>query len=217
MISYPSIETVWKRNAETHKLDFGVQRMPETALIKQWRITEKVDGMNMRVIVSKDTIDIRGRTDNAQIAADLRHLILAAFTENERMVDFRLGLSGDEPFTFYGEGYGAGIQKGSIYSTHKNIIFFDVMTPGGRWMEGQEAREFVGSFSLPFVPDLGVITALPRTQDDLRLLISESIVANWQGNEGVVPEGIVAKPDGAVLLNSRGERVMWKLTNREFK
>ena len=74
-----------------------------------WEYTEKIDGMNMRVIIDYNgAVSIRGRSDKAQIPGDLRGNI-EAMVENrkERLTD----LAADTGvITLYVEGSGAGIQ-----------------------------------------------------------------------------------------------------------
>jgi hypothetical protein len=120
MNSYPSIETLYKRDKSTNRLDFKTVRIPEVAAVDRWTITEKIDGMNIRVIITEQDMKIRGRTDRANLPGDLVDSILAIFNHEQIVDHFRGGKesAGDETWsvTFYGEGYGAGIQKGKPLS-----------------------------------------------------------------------------------------------------
>ncbi len=40
---------------------------PEFGYIPRWLVTEKVDGMNIRIIYNKDGVRYAGRTDKAHI------------------------------------------------------------------------------------------------------------------------------------------------------
>jgi len=52
MIPYPKIETLFKRD-ETFRVTDKL-RLPEFALVREWLVTEKVDGTNIRVVYLPD-------------------------------------------------------------------------------------------------------------------------------------------------------------------
>ena len=64
MDKYASIETVFKRDKTTNKLLFGELRLPEFGCVKEWVYQEKVDGMNIRLILTEDGCEIKGRTES---------------------------------------------------------------------------------------------------------------------------------------------------------
>src|SRR5678809_1171774 len=83
MSEYHKIETLYERDEKTHRLK------PELILknsvygcIKTWHFTEKIDGTNIRLIwqplvgpadapLKTESLRIGGKTDNAQIHAEL--------------------------------------------------------------------------------------------------------------------------------------------------
>ena len=73
-MKYHSIETVFTRNKRTNKLNFGELRFPEFGCINQWIIQEKIDGMNIRLVITDHGVELKGRTDNAQIPQGLKFL-----------------------------------------------------------------------------------------------------------------------------------------------
>ena len=154
-MDYHKIETLYQRDEKSHKLKWPLELKNRVyGILKTWVFTEKIDGTNIRAIwhrylnscghaiSSRDQnfcgacghavgnisdmgqLSFGGKTDNAQIHADLiRHLyetitpekMRAAFPEDVGSV------------ILYGEGYGAGIQKGGgNYSSTKRFILFDV-------------------------------------------------------------------------------------------
>ena len=71
---------------------------------------QKIDGTNIRVMWQDGKLKLGGRTDNANIPADLVQLLYEAIDVRKLRDTF-----GDTPVIIYGEGYGAGIQKGGGY------------------------------------------------------------------------------------------------------
>lgn len=216
---YPSIETVFVRDNTTNKLEFGTIREYETHAVREWVLTEKVDGTNVRAIISNDGIEVRGRTDKADLPKDLIAAVIASFPEHEVLKEFFGIAEGTPPVTFYGEGYGAGIQKGGIYSDKKEFIVFDIRFGENQyWHDINSVFEICTQLGIRHVPYLGNILTeqIPKTREELLYTIPYSYVAYENTGKQVEAEGIVAKPI-YTLLNKFGERVMWKLTFREFR
>src|SRR5690606_38480770 len=123
---YRSIETIFRRDTNTKKLDTGKLRQLHHDTIRTWILTEKGDGTNIRVIYRPDGMVIKGRTDRAQLHPDLLAAIESTMPSWEQVNEV-FGLGTARTVTFYGEGYGAGIQKkGSQYRPDKGFILFDI-------------------------------------------------------------------------------------------
>jgi hypothetical protein len=220
--AYPSIETVFDRDTTTHRLNFGAIRAPEVSCVKVWSVSEKIDGTNIRAIVTLDGITVKGRTDKAELPPGLEDAVRAALPSHARLVEFfteyrSKELPIDWSVTFYGEGYGAGIQKGGDYSATKRFRVFDLML-GEKWTDDADMRSVCFNLDIPVVPFLGWTDSLPDTREGLDELFfghGSKVAFEDSGKIGVQPEGIVAKPRH-VLLDKHGDRVMWKLTYREF-
>lgn len=225
MRAYPSIETVFERDATTHKLNFGTVRAPETGCVNGWTVSEKIDGTNIRVIVTLEGIAVKGRTDKADLPPGLEDAVRAALPRHAELVAFFTEYRGKElppewSVTFYGEGYGAGIQKGGGYSDVKRFRVFDLLLGESWWLDDGDMRAICHKLKIPVAPFIGWVrpNAIPSTAADLDTFFTShgSFVAlEDSGRPGVKPEGIVAKPIH-VLLDRHGNRVMWKLTYREF-
>ncbi len=223
MQKYPSIETVFTRDHSTNLLNFGDIRQPEVALINRWSISEKIDGTNIRVTVTLDDMVVKGRTDKAELPKGLEDAVRASFPEHAALLDYFAGgkpdgtLSDDWNVTFYGEGYGAGIQKaGKEYSATKRFRCFDLLYGGKHWAADYTMREVCADLGIPTAPWLGVLTFIPDRREELTRAFPESRVAREERDAFFEGEGIVAKPE-RVLLDARGDRVMWKLCYREFR
>jgi hypothetical protein len=116
------------------------------------------------------------------------------------------------PIIIYGEGYGAGIQRGGIYSKNKDYRVFDVRI-GNAYHDYEFVEKFCIDCQLNIVPLLGevreitygeCITSLEKFKDTL---INEGTGGN--------PEGIVYKFE-PVLLNKYGERLIFKVKKKDF-
>jgi len=109
MFKYPKIETLFERD-ENFKVTDKI-RLSEFENIKNWLITEKIDGTNIRVIYTpEDKLLIRGRTDKASIPTFLLEELQKIFTIEK--VKSILDNPIEKGMCLYGEGYGAKIQKG---------------------------------------------------------------------------------------------------------
>jgi hypothetical protein len=102
----------------------------------QWHVTEKIDGMNIRIILQRNVYsgsiqhEVRGRSDRAQIPGDLLKTIEEMLINRYAELDQLVGHEKDTGITLYGEGYGPGIQKGgNDYRSDKGFVLFDI----ARW------------------------------------------------------------------------------------
>lgn len=220
MKQYPKIETLFKRDEQfnlTNEL-----RNPVVETINPWRVTEKVDGMNIRVMLepvmdhdglyTHDVVRFGGRTDKAALPPKLHTKLIETFTL-EKMQGLRLD---EDPvsITLYGEGYGPGIQKGGAYSLEQDFILFDVLIGYRWWLDDDAVTEIADKLGIKRVPILGDM-ALPAV---IRLAKEGFVSTLWSHASGTVPplaEGIVARPI-APLFDSRGNRLIIKLKMKDF-
>lgn len=141
MQTYHKIQTIFKRDMNNKgKILEGQWSLPEFEYLaeNQWIFTEKVDGMNIRImcapspffsfIYREDRISYRvifgGKTDAAQIPA----FLVSRLEQRFHTVEQRQKLAKIFPdgACLYGEGYGAKIQKGSgNYRKDQDFVLFD--------------------------------------------------------------------------------------------
>lgn len=204
---YPKIETLYERDESFSVTD--VLKRPVLASINPWVVTEKVDGTNIRVHLT-ETNEVRfgGRSDAAQLPADLLNRLHQDFTP-EKMAALRLDA---EPvsITLYGEGYGAGIQKGGDYRPDKAFILFDVQIAGKFWLKDEAVTEIAEKLGIPRCPILGH-WSLAEIRERVQAGIP-SIVAEGRCQM----EGIVARPLEP-LFDARGHRLIIKLKTKDWK
>ena len=177
------------------------------------RVTEKIDGTNIRIGLNADgTVNIGGRTDAAQIPSPLLSYLLATFTPDKLRAAFPDGAD----FTLFGEGYGPKIQNGGGYCATPRFRLFDVRV-GEWWLEWENVVDVAAKLGIQPVCNTRYGYGLPTSAEELREWVGgdASITATDDGGTGCRSEGIVAKSE-PLLFTRRGERVMWKLKFRDF-
>ncbi len=208
MTEYHKIETVYLRNPETkyRTLLMGQYAKPEFAYLaeNEWVLTEKVDGTNIRVIVSADgKLIFGGKTDDAQIPAFLVSKLEARFFPQHARLQEMFPDGG----CLYGEGYGARIQKvGGNYRLDVDFVLFDVKV-GDWWLQRHDVGVVAEKLSLDSVPIIGVST-LPEMVE-----LAKTGFTSWWGN--FLAEGIVARPT-TELRSRSGNRIITKIKTKDF-
>ena len=218
VIEYPKIETLYDRDEKTRKVIPSALRRGDFATIRRWRVTEKIDGTNIRIGLNADgTVNIGGRTDSAQIPTPLLSYLLAALTPDKLRATFTGPDGSLSDFTLFGEGYGPKIQNGGGYSPTPKFRLFDVRV-GPWWLEWENVRDVAEKLGIQTVPTFGGdYESLPSSAEELADILggARSLCAEQDGGTGCRPEGIVAKSE-PLLFTRRGERVMWKLKFKDF-
>lgn len=184
-----------------------------------WIVTEKIDGTNIRIILTKP--DEEGNRD---IHIGSRKLILNQSDKGSKVYFDcleELNLNKikeyfkdvDSTVIVYGEGYGAGVQKGGIYSSKKNFRVFDIRI-GKAYQDFRYVKKVCLDNQLNLVPIIA----------ELEFLSYEECVARLkQTSQTYIKEGTGGKPEGfvykfePVLLNKYGERLIFKVKNKDFK
>ena len=232
---YPKIETLYERNTERREdglkpgalLPELTLKNPAYGVIKEWVWTEKIDGTNMRVEWTPrkevesiggtcngearlESLIIGGKTDRAQIHGALLERMTTLFTAEKLRELFP-----DKAVTFYGEGYGAGIQKtGGSYKTEKDFIGFDIFVHdplgnpfGGFWLSDLGMRQVYAGLRVDVVPYIGTGSLVEAAGYVRKGFKSKVGIANA---EGLV--GRTALP----LFDGRGHRLITKLKTVDF-
>lgn len=208
MSEYHKIETLYERDMATFKVKTGILKNPVYGIIKSWRWTEKIDGTNIRVIFHNGQISFGGKTDNAQIHAELVKYLYATFTPSAMDAVFPDVIDTDALVVLYGEGYGAGIQKGGDLSPTKKFILFDVRI-GEWWLSHENVSDVAQKLGIDMVPDFGDMT-LEEATDLVRSGFQSKL------NGGIAKaEGLVGRPLEA-LFDKKGSRLIVKLKTQDF-
>ena len=208
MREYPKIYGPYNRHTEgplRNKLIEGQWSRPEIGYLAQfeWNFTEKVDGTNIRVGWDGHKVEFGGRTDRAQIPAKLIAVLQNLFPEELFEQQF-----GDTEVTLYGEGYGAGIQKGGGNYRAGGVDFalFDVNV-GGWWLLRDDVVDVGRKLGV------GVVPLIHRgTLADAIAIVRGGLESEW-GN--FLAEGVVGTTT-AGLLDRAGNRIMVKIKTADF-
>lgn len=203
MKEYHKIQSIFKRDEKTHRFIIGEYSRPEFEYLKDniWEFTEKVDGTNIR-IGWDGNIHIGGKTDNAQL-----HIDLITELQNLFPVDKFMTIYPETYMTLYGEGYGAGIQKGGgNYSQKKTFILFDVLI-NDFWLSRDNVKDIADKLEIKSVPIIG-----QGTIEDLVNDVKFGFNSQWGNFQA---EGIVARPK-CELFARNGQRIITKVKHKDF-
>jgi len=208
-MKYPKINTIWKRDKENKFIIIeGEHSLEEFKEIKKWDVTEKIDGMNIRITYSDGVIRFDGRTDNAQIPTHLFEHLQDTFTPEIMQEAFKTEENPPD-LQLFGEGYGPKIQSGGAYRKDAGFILFDVKI--GEWWLLRDAVENIATkLGIPCVPYIGYMDVASIV--DYVKAQPESIVAeNYKLMEGGVCR------TKSMMLSRNGTPIMWKLKTRDYK
>lgn len=207
MSEYHKIQSIFKRNMDSKNKELieGQWTLPEFEYLagNAWTFTEKVDGTNIRVMFKDGVITFGGRTDAAQIPAQL----MARLNERFLPLAEKLGEVFEDGAVLYGEGYGAKIQKvGGNYRADQDFVLFDVLV-GRYWLQREDVHDVAQKLGIDVVPVIG-----EGTLHDAVALAKSGITSTWGDFQA---EGIVARPK--VELQTRGgKRIVTKIKCRDF-
>lgn len=206
MSEYHKIETLYERDPATFKVRVGELKNRTYSLLKAWHWTEKVDGTNIRCIWREGKLTLGGKTDNAQIHADLIKWLYENVT-----VDNLRAVFPEEEAVIYGEGFGAGIQKGGGgYSPIKKLIVFDVLVGGKWWLNHEAVCDVASKLNLDVVPSFGSMTLEDATE-----LVGAGFKSRCAVDGSKEAEGLVGRPL-ETLFDKKGHRLIVKLKTKDF-
>lgn len=207
MKQYHKIYNVFERDEKTHKLIEGQYKLPEFECLAscEWMFTEKVDGTNIRIIYDNEAIEVRGKTDNAQIPPRLLEAINSLF--HLGTIKKITEMFGETQVTFYGEGYGAKIQKGGgLYRSDNGFAMFDIRI-GDIWLKWGDVVDIAEKLEIETVSIVGRGTLIEAVE-----FVKSKPKSTWGD---FVMEGVVAKPT-AEVLDRMGRRIITKIKVRDF-
>jgi hypothetical protein len=222
-MEYEKIETLYERDKATFKVQPGVFKNRTYSLLRTWRWTEKIDGTNTRIIFTPDDVShgktegetithikhahvtIGGRTDNANMPADLVGDLLSQVTPEKMAAIFQ------SPVVLYGEGYGGKIQSGTGYSQTKKFVLFDILVDGAWWMNHEQIEDIAGKLSLDVVPFIG-----DWTLEDATEFVRQGFKTRLPGaSPDKMAEGLVGRPQ-ETMFDSRHRRLITKIKTNDF-
>lgn len=202
MKKYHKIHSLYKRTPDK-RIIWDQFSLPEFEYLANcpWNFYEKINGTNIRVLWNGTQVEFRGKTDNADIPENVRAVLQEHFTEDRVAAAF-----GSAPVCLYGEGYGAGVVKGSGNYGDAGFVLFDVKIDTW-WLKRANVEDVAAKLAVPIVPLLGT-----GTLHDLVERCRAGFGSAWGAFRA---EGIVAQPTEQ-LFNRKGERIITKLKCADF-
>ncbi len=209
MGEYHKIQTVFRRDPTTnHKTLLDEFSLPEFEYLAncEWEWTEKVDGTNIRVMWDGQGVTFRGRTNRAQIPANLVTKLQQLFMADGCKT--LLKQFGIDCVTLYGEGYGAKIQKGGGNYIPDGVDFalFDVRIAHW-WLQREDVLQIANSLNIGVAPVAGKGT-LYEAVENTRVGVKSS----WGD---FTSEGYVMRPS-VELATRNGSRIITKIKHKDF-
>jgi hypothetical protein len=209
MSEYHKIQTIFKRGVDGNPqaLRVGDWTKQEFKALRNldWHWTEKIDGMNIRVIYGDGKIRFAGRTDRANLPGQLVNHLNELFIGKESIIgeifDGRNGV-------IYGEGCGGKIQNGSAtYGPEQRFIAFDVMVDGVYWSEMAFCGVcgVLGIDSAPLIDICSIDDMIEKCRNGIK-----SKLGDFEA------EGVVGRPP-VELMDSRGNRIITKMKCKDFR
>jgi len=206
MSEYHKIETLYVRDEATFKVNPFQLKNRVYGIIKSWQFTEKIDGTNIRCIWDHvgQKVMFGGKTDRGQIPADLATYLYET-VRPERLIE----VFPDVDAVIYGEGYGAGIQKGGDLSATKKFITFDVLVDNKWWLAQENVNDVAAKLGLDVVPDFGEMT-LEQATEFVKAGFKSKLNGGLAQAEGLVGRTI------ETLFDKKGSRLIIKLKTKDF-
>jgi len=205
---YHKIETLFERDKATFVVDPTKLKASVLGTIMEWDVTEKIDGTNIRVMLSEvGDVSFGGRTNASQISGDFVQYLIRTFPQ-ERLKAAMWIDGTPTKVVLYGEGYGPGIQKcGGLYRADKSFILFDVLVGGKWWLDCAAVNDVGQKIGIDTVPYLGRMTLnqiVERVRSPFPSMLGTAIA-----------EGVVARPI-ETLFDKNMSRVIIKLKTKDF-
>lgn len=209
MTKYHKIQTVFKRDPSTNHrtLIHGNFSLDEFSYLapNNWEFTEKVDGTNIRLIWDGSSVEMRGKTDNAQLPNSL----VLWLEENREKIEQGLveTFRACQDVVIYGEGYGPNIHGGGKYRPDASFVAFDILVEG-IWLRQASVVDICQSLGIDTVPVIGYGTLYDMVEK-----AKTGFNSRW-GN--FLAEGIVARPIEQ-LFTRDGKRIITKVKCKDFR
>lgn len=185
----------------------------------RWIKTEKIDGTNIRIILTK-----KDEEGERKVIIGSRKLLLNPLdkTSNQyidclkevnlhKLKEYFNDM--DSTITIYGEGCGAGVQKGGIYSPKKDYRVFDIKI-GNTYQDWEYVEKVCIDNQLNIVPVNSEVEEI--TYEECLESLNKFQDTMIKDGTGGKPEGLVYKFE-PVLLNKYGERLIFKIKHRDFE
>lgn len=207
MKEYLKISNIFKFDEKYREIT-GFTEIYDTLKNIAWEGTEKVDGTNIRVHWDGHNIEFAGRTDKAQIPAELEETLKQLFLTKEMEYVFEQMFE-DKDVILYGEGYGPKIQNGGTYSKDTKFILFDVEI-NDYFLSRENVNQIADKLGLDKVPVVFTGTLIEAVD-----FVREHHMSTL-GNHEHEMEGLVLQPKGLLLYDHKKKPIKCKCKYRDM-
>lgn len=233
----PAVLENGEKNPRKNLIMLGQYSNVETELLKDllWECTEKIDGTNISIHivpagpfvpetrVNKDgstTVylnsgtyisEIHGKTPAATIPTKLMNNLTNICGTRDFKEAFTVnGIPPQEKIEIFGEGYGAGIQKGGRYcKDDQKFIVFDIKI-GDYYVRREIVEDVCKKLNLDIVPLIGYMTIAEAEE-----MVKKGFTSRISEDPNLMAEGLVCKaPLG--MLDARGNRIITKIKSVDY-
>jgi len=215
MEKYHKIETLYEFDIKAGKFKYGTFYNKTVELLKdfQWVYTEKIDGMNLRLIWDGYKLSYMGRTDTSEFSKVQKAWIEANIATS--MVEQAIEqMFKENAIIIFGEFHGNSINSGYGYSKEYQFKVFDVLVSIS---EKPITRKYV---SRDIVQSIAADLGFDTVPVIFRGTIAEAVqyVKDTQKStfSDATLEGLVGVPVGD-MLDSNGERIIVKIKRRDIQ
>ena len=225
-MKYPKMDTLWKRN-DKGKILVGEYSKEEFNMIKNWYVTEKIDGTNIRIDITFDKyyniykgisehsvikqLLFKGRTDKSEIPQHLLQYLKDTFTNDLLLRGFKYKDAYPNDVIIYGEGYGNKINNGqNKYRKDVSLICFDIWVDG-IWLNPEQIKIICNKMNIDYVPELEC-----NLEEEIIKLVKSGYISKIGLDKNIQAEGVVVKTN-PILLFRDGTPLKWKLKTRDYK
>lgn len=215
VLRYPKTPNLWKQKKKRIIRKVTVDEFID---FDEWRVLEKIDGANIRIIYSSvdNSLEIDSRYEN-DLIDELREKIEELVTIEKMREVFPEKDGKPSQIVLFGEGVGKRIGKFGVKNFRNyDFYLFDVFVFDqseqrrnirGWWLSVDNMIDVAGKLGIKHVPDLGVMT--------FEKLI-EYVVSRPTSKVAVdIAEGIIAKCTYNVL-NREGSPLQFKLKVSDY-
>lgn len=211
MVKFQKIETIFNRATDGSKklIEGSYQNEVVEYLAKNtWVCTEKIDGTNVGVVWDGYTVHFQGRSESSSLPGKLVDYLMGIFLSDEVQELFEQKF-GEMKVVLFGEGYGAGIQKGKAYRNDISFILFDVYLPEkDLWLKRDAIEDIAQTFNIDVVPI--ILTGTLQEAVEFVKKRPDSTIGTAK------MEGLVCKPQQEVR-DRIGKRIVVKVKYKDFK
>lgn len=218
LTKYGKLYTLFERDKKFKVIDILNPKLDGITNIKEFIITEKIDGTNCGVVLTPDKqILIRKRSD--VVEDDKQHHLYFEATNDVPFDKIKKYFEDSDALVIiFGEACGGNIQKvGQNYSLSPTFLVFDVKV-GNSYLDWASLEKFCDEVGLKTVPRLSNRINISKKDlniEGMKNLLLKYPKTNVKGGKGGDSEGVVVRSEPP-LLNKFGTRMMFKIKFKDY-